>query len=309
MTTSGYVHEALTYDGTSDFVDRLLPFIHEGLAADEAVLAVVPPTKIELLRDALGSDADEVGFTDMAEVGRNPARILDVWDRFIDLHPARSLRGIGEPAFAGRSDLELDECHRHEALLNLSIDASLPFWLVCPYDTATLDDDSLERVQRTHSHLGNGRRSRSREPFDEDQLRREVLDGPQPSVPRRAHRMRIGTDAASVGAARRFTSEHLATTVDAARLEDMVLVVSELVTNALQHGTGPGELALWQDADQVVCDVRDHGRLTRHDAGSRRPADDQPGGRGLWLANQLCDLVQIRSGRGGTSVTARWSTT
>jgi hypothetical protein len=27
---------------------------------------------------------------------------------------------------------------------------------------------------------------------------------------------------------------------------------------------------------------------------SKRPGFDQLGGRGLWLANQLCDLVQIR---------------
>ena len=26
-----------------------------------------------------------------------------------------------------------------------------------------------------------------------------------------------------------------------------------------------------------------------------QPVLDQPGGRGLWLANQLCDLVQVRT--------------
>jgi anti-sigma regulatory factor (Ser/Thr protein kinase) len=31
------------------------------------------------------------------------------------------------------------------------------------------------------------------------------------------------------------------------------------------------------------------------------PLSDE-GGRGLWLANQLCDLVQIRSGENGTVV-------
>jgi hypothetical protein len=32
------------------------------------------------------------------------------------------------------------------------------------------------------------------------------------------------------------------------------------------------------------------------------PADGQPYGRGLWIANQLCDLVQIRSSAAGTVV-------
>ena len=33
-----------------------------------------------------------------------------------------------------------------------------------------------------------------------------------------------------------------------------------------------------------------------------RPDISQEGGRGLWLANQLCDLVKIRSGERGTVV-------
>ena len=36
--------------------------------------------------------------------------------------------------------------------------------------------------------------------------------------------------------------------------------------------------------------------------GRVRPEVTQLGGRGLWLANQLCDLMQIRSGSGGTRV-------
>jgi anti-sigma regulatory factor (Ser/Thr protein kinase) len=32
------------------------------------------------------------------------------------------------------------------------------------------------------------------------------------------------------------------------------------------------------------------------------PDGEQEGGRGLWLINQLCDLVQLRSSPEGTSV-------
>ena len=40
-------------------------------------------------------------------------------------------------------------------------------------------------------------------------------------------------------------------------------------------------------------------------AGRLRPPPTQEGGRGLWLANQLCDLVQIRSRPGRTTVRLR----
>jgi hypothetical protein len=36
--------------------------------------------------------------------------------------------------------------------------------------------------------------------------------------------------------------------------------------------------------------------------GRVRPTPDAQSGRGVWIANQLCDLVQIRSGRSGTVV-------
>jgi anti-sigma regulatory factor (Ser/Thr protein kinase) len=38
-----------------------------------------------------------------------------------------------------------------------------------------------------------------------------------------------------------------------------------------------------------------------------RPVPGQAGGRGVWLANQLADLVQIRSGEGRTVVRMRFS--
>ena len=34
----------------------------------------------------------------------------------------------------------------------------------------------------------------------------------------------------------------------------------------------------------------------------RAPAADGEGGRGVWIANQLCDLVQVRSGEDGSVV-------
>jgi hypothetical protein len=48
--------------------------------------------------------------------------------------------------------------------------------------------------------------------------------------------------------------------------------------------------------------VRDGGRITRALAGRERPERGQVGGYGLWLANQLCDLVQVRAFAAGGAV-------
>ena len=80
--------------------------------------------------------------------------------------------------------------------------------------------------------------------------------------------------------------------------------VNELATNSMCHGPGRGTLRLWQEGGSMVCEVRDSGSFTPAPpwSGRQRPGFEQIGGRGLWLANQLCDLVQIRAGENGTVV-------
>jgi anti-sigma regulatory factor (Ser/Thr protein kinase) len=87
-----------------------------------------------------------------------------------------------------------------------------------------------------------------------------------------------------------------------ARAEDLVLAVHELATNSVRHGGGHGTCRLWREGTSLVCEVSDRGWITDPLAGRRRPPVDQPGGRGLWLVNQLCDVVEVRSSPGGTVV-------
>jgi anti-sigma regulatory factor (Ser/Thr protein kinase) len=61
------------------------------------------------------------------------------------------------------------------------------------------------------------------------------------------------------------------------------------------HADGRGTLRVWRDEHALVCEVRDGGTLEDPLLGRERPRLDQASGRGLWLVNQLCDLVQMRS--------------
>lgn len=87
-----------------------------------------------------------------------------------------------------------------------------------------------------------------------------------------------------------------------ARAEDLVLAVHELATNSVRHGGGRGTCRLWRDGAALVCEIRDRGWITDPMAGRRRPAVDQPGGRGLWLVNQLCDAMELTSSPDGTVI-------
>ncbi|MFI1710685.1 ATP-binding protein [Streptomyces griseoruber] len=98
----------------------------------------------------------------------------------------------------------------------------------------------------------------------------------------------------SVPDARRFASETLAGwgLAGTERADDVLLCVSELVTNALLHGVPPGR--------QFLLFLRYDGRALRievHDSGPGMPRVVEPegeGGRGLLLVASLSDDWGVR---------------
>ena len=65
------------------------------------------------------------------------------------------------------------------------------------------------------------------------------------------------------------------------------LVVTELATNALRHGTGPIDIGLSYSGKDLRTEVHDHG--TGRPVRRRTTADDEQG-RGLELLDGLIDL-------------------
>lgn len=297
-------HDVLFYAGHAEFVERASSFIEDSLAADEEVLVVVSAEKIELLRGALDGASGRVRFADMGEVGQNPARIIPAWRAFAaeQRSSGRPFRGIGEPIWATRSAEELVECERHEALLNLAFAGSSPWWLVCPYDTESLPPSVIAEARRNHPFVvdGGSRRPSASyrgladvsEPFD-----LPLLD---PAVA--PEELSFG-DQDGLGMVRTVISEAAeASGMGRARTDDLILAVNEVATNSLRHGGGRGLLRVWRDGAVLICEVRDAGRIEDPLVGRGQPDPDRESGFGLWLANQLCDLVQIRTFGAGNVV-------
>jgi anti-sigma regulatory factor (Ser/Thr protein kinase) len=301
LSHATFRHEALLYAGAADLVPRLAEFLRAGLVAKEPALVVLGSAKIRMLRAALpGLDERQVRFADMAAIGRNPARIIPAWRQFVDEHPGSRVRGVGEPIWADRTADELDECERHEALLNLAL-ADAPMWLACPYDVQTLPASVIDEAARTHPMVWQDGRHHETvgyrglddvaRPFDRS------LSEPAGEVSELAFG---GDDVADV---RAFVGSGAhAAGMGRQRTQDLVLAVSEVATNSLLHGGGRGVVRLWRHGGSLACEVRDRGRFDRPLAGRERPVPEQRSGFGLWLANQLCDLVQIRSVETGSVV-------
>ncbi len=273
-------------------------FLREGIEAGEPALVLVAPRRAAELRGELGVDAAAVSFLPMHELGRNPARIIPLWRDFVEAGAGRRVRGIGEPAWPGRGAAELEECQRHEALLNHAFAGSPSWSLLCPYDASGLDDVVLADAARTHPQVTEAGNWASKAGPN---AARDCFAGSLPPAPRGVTAFAFDTRGLHevrswVGRAARRAGLAMD------RAADLVAAASELAANSIAHGGGVGVLRTWPQGDGLVVEVEDAGRLTEPLAGRLRPAPTQNGGRGLWLVNQLCDLVQIRSGAAGTTV-------
>jgi anti-sigma regulatory factor (Ser/Thr protein kinase) len=301
-----FQHEVLLYDGPDDLVARTVPFIAAGVRVDEPVMVAVGPGKIRAMRAALGDDADDVSFVDMEQLGRNPARIIPAWEAFLREHqgPGRAVRGIGEPIWDGRTSEELAECQLHEALLNLAFADSGPFRLVCPYDRSVLEPHVLHEARCSHPVVVDGdARIASRDFRAGDELT-APFETPLSRPP--ASTEALSFDRRTLDVVRSFTARRAAQAgLSASRSGDLVLAVNEIASNSVRHAGGNGVLRAWRDGPDLVCEVRDPGRIEDPLVGRRSPGLDQLGGRGIWIANRVCDLVQLRSLPEGTAVRLR----
>jgi anti-sigma regulatory factor (Ser/Thr protein kinase) len=90
--------------------------------------------------------------------------------------------------------------------------------------------------------------------------------------------------------------------LDQERTDDLLLAVTEMAANSVRHGGGHGVMRAWQENGTLLFELRDRGHVTDPLVGRRRPDVDALHGRGVYLAHQVCDLMQLRSDEDGTVV-------
>ena len=296
-----YRHEAFLWHDAADFTAGMVPFLEEGLEAGEPIMVAVGPEHTAWLRDALGWQADPITFVDMYELGRNPARIIPAWQQFLDASSGvgRPVRGIGEPIWPGRRPEELVECQLHEGLLNVAVDPELPFWLICPYDAEGLGADVLEEAFRSHPVIVEADRYRGSARYG-GRAHVDTMFAAELSELTGRSRTAHFTEA-DVGRLRAYLKlEFYVAGLAVDKAADLSEVVHRLAASSLRRGSSGGTVRIWDQADAMVCEVADDTVVDDLLTGRRVPFEEDHDA--LWVANQLCDLVQLRSTLDGTSV-------
>ncbi|MEJ3657375.1 ATP-binding protein [Actinomycetes bacterium KLBMP 9759] len=289
-------HEAVLHRSPEELAARLAPRIEAALGGDDHVIAVLDDTHRDALRETLGADAASVTFPDPAAVHSVPGfTVAARWARTARARSGALIIGqhveslpVAEPAYWARLDIAL----------NVAI-SGLPVTVLCPY---RVDSPELPRVLATHPMI-NGVDGPARSPSFRAPPE-ALIDFPPPPPPDLGPPIaRMAFAASTLAGVRRLTERvGEAAGLSDERVADLVLAVNEIASNSIEHGPGSGVLRFWTGAD-LVAEVTDDGAgLTIPFPGIALPPPEGVRGRGLWLASELCDVLQVWSDAGSTVI-------
>lgn len=290
-------HVAWLYRTHGEYLAGLREFVQAGLAAREPVLVVLASGRLPPGWNLQAWNGDAV-ILDAADLGQNPSRVMPVVRAFADEHPGQRVRVASELTWPGRSAAELGEVSRYETAVNLAF-AATPVSMLCPYDAARLPASAISGACASHPWLRQGGREAQSSEYPGPPDGRPVPRQPL-RVPPGAKALTYRADLRPVRAL--VAAEAGQAGLPQARRTDLVIAASEVAANTLKHTSGPGLVRVWVTDDEVLCQFEDTGHIDDPLAGYCRPLRDVPGGQGLWLVNQVCDLSEISSSVAGTTI-------
>jgi anti-sigma regulatory factor (Ser/Thr protein kinase) len=296
-SAGAFSHTALLYRDAGERRRAVTAFARAAAEAAAPLHAMVPTQQLPLLRADMPSPPPQLLLADMTVLGRNPARIIPAAHSLADGRPGGAVYCLWEPCWQGRSAAELREVARHEALCNLAL-RGRHLTVLCLYDAARAGAPAGD-PRLTHPLVIDGGRRHASGAYLGPGCFPPGCDDPLPAPAPDADVLGFDT---RLGPVREFARRHaVAAGLGPERASDFVLAVSEVASNTLGHTADGGAVRAWCSAGELLCQVEDSGYLTNPLAGSRRRPADSPGGHGLWLVNQVCDLVERRTGLAGTT--------
>lgn len=285
-------HVALPYDSDEAYLRLTAPRVRAALADGRRVLVITSAARLSLLRDALGPDAARVEARDPAAWYAHPYRTLAAYHEYTR---GRRTLVVAEPRWEGRGERDTRELIRSESVLNAALGAAAAV-ILCLYDVRRVPATALDSCPVSHPLLlgpdGESASARFVEPHE------LVLNGDRAPLPE------PGRDAETIpftgrelrGLRREVSDYARAAGMDPDLITSLMISVSEIAANSIEHGAGHGTITMWSEDGELVCEVADPGgALDDPLPGYIPPEPESPRGYGLWISRQLCDLVELRN--------------
>jgi anti-sigma regulatory factor (Ser/Thr protein kinase) len=308
-------HRALIGASDAALTEGTTAFVEAGLDRGEPVVVACTAVTGELLQKAL-ADHPEVVWVEWDDVyGNGPAAAITAVRRLGERHRADGVavvRLVLEP-FADPDPDSWREWQRYDAVLDHQLhEAELlgddPLQVLCLCDTRRVPEPLVEAARATHPSLQvDGQQQPNPGHVDAEAY---LLALPVPAEPLESTEPLVRADGVrDLRGLRRDLSVRASDATlpegSGPALEDFLLAVDEMTTNALRHGRPPVDLRLWAGEKRLVCTITDHGAGLQDPFigyGPAHGADLSLGGMGLWLARQLCDHVDITTAEDGVRV-------
>jgi anti-sigma regulatory factor (Ser/Thr protein kinase) len=295
-------HPALLHSTLEGFLAFMLPFVNGGLDANEPVVVAVAAERLEPLRAEIGDRPAGVRWFDTRAWHPEPAPRLRAFHELVTDELGRGatrLRLVGEPVWPVGPPEFIVEWERYESALN-EILGPFPVTLVCTYDTSRLDPSIAASAWSTHPTVREPTSAGVNDRFVDPA---EFLRSRDALVPAPAHAAWIPGPVELATARGFLAGEASAAGLSPERVSDLSTAANEALANAALYGGGVSAIRVWNDGGRFLCQIEDAGPgIADPFAGYRPPPRAATGGRGLWLARQLVDLLQIAPGLPGTTV-------
>jgi anti-sigma regulatory factor (Ser/Thr protein kinase) len=299
-------HAACFHGSHADLLDQLVPLAEAALARDEPLATALQPEAERALADRIGGETGHrvrlwrPHTPDDGPSGQTVAARWALELRALTSATGRAVTVLCEHTSAldgadGRFWTELD------AALNVAL-ADLPVRITCFYPELPLHLEIIDGAQRNHPLLlADGELRHNPGHHDPRAVLTALPAAPPPLLGPPDLRLQFSA----------WQLHQVRTTVERAlqdcgyereRVEDVVLAVNELATNAVEHGSPQAQLSLWTGPRGVVCEIDDAGTLLDPLPGLHAPHPAEPRGRGVWIARQLCDSLHVWTDGHGTHV-------
>jgi anti-sigma regulatory factor (Ser/Thr protein kinase) len=307
-----FVHAALIVEAERDLEMLAAELVRSARRYDEVLLVVGDHTRT-VLTGHLGESPDGVRWADPRAFYQRLGFAYERFRRYLagEHRAGRRVHVVAEPDLAAGVDAGL-RADRTAAYLAYEAICNQTYALggsavTCIWDGRQQPGAVVDGVRATHSHLvtGAGRTASPHFVAPERYLagNQGTPMGPPPGQVGLDVTVSDGDGLSALRTAvngwatgHRFAGE---------ALEDLVLAVVEVATNGLRHGGPPVRVRAWHHGATLITQCDDAGaRPIPADAGYLRPdpVTVVAGGRGLWLARQMADVVTVSSRPGLTSV-------
>jgi anti-sigma regulatory factor (Ser/Thr protein kinase) len=298
MSEPGFIHDCGFYASDTEFRTLLLGHLEPALAGGAPIILAYSDHRTAQIRRWL-PDTAAVTYFGGRKLYASPARTIAAYRRmFTERAEATRIYIAGDVPHEGNGGT-FAGWDRYEAAVNTAWD-DFPVHGLCLYDAVTSSARVRDVVERTHPHTRRPSGARLPNPGYTEPAAYRVL-APAPDALTTTEPLVTLSDPRP-HEARRVVAALVADRLTPGTAEDLLIGVSEAVTNANHHGRLPIVLRLWTGHDRVLVQVSDRGPGPSDPlAGLVRSA----GRAGLWLVHQLDLDVDLFNDQEGFTVRLR----